>query len=121
MLRSRTARANRSQGTEGGIKGVRRKEQQSAAAVSSGAPTETRAMYYRAILNSYGKDMTQTERRKIEQRQSSAVFLNPMEDERRPNYDRRKGEETVPAIPGAVRAPAGVSPHHERRRMPEAG
>lgn len=59
--------------------------------------------------------------RKHVRRQSQALFYDAINDRRRTEYDRR-GQPSVPAMPGSVRpAPGEAAPCRERRRVPESG
>jgi len=50
----------------------------------------------------------------------SSYFSSPINDRRRPNYERRVGP--VPLAPGLVRPGVGEAvPPAERRRYPESG
>lgn len=50
----------------------------------------------------------------------SSFFSSPVNDRRRPNFERRVG--AVPAVPGAIRPGVGeAAPRVERRRYLDGG
>lgn len=51
----------------------------------------------------------------------SSYFTSPVNNRRRPGYDRR-GSAAVPVVPGTLRPGFGeAAPRVERRRYPDAG
>lgn len=60
------------------------------------------------------------ERKADRRRGASSWFTSPVNDRRRPAYERRVGG--APAVPGAIRPGVGEAvPPVERRRVPESG
>jgi hypothetical protein len=55
-------------------------------------------------------------------RQLRAWFASPVNDRRRPQYERRVGATAARGMPGTVRPGFGEAvPHDERRRVPGGG
>ena len=60
--------------------------------------------------------------RRAGRRQLRAWFGSPVNDRRRPQYERRVGAAADQAMPGTVRPSVGeAAPARERRRAPESG